>query len=63
MYTYTIYEKRKNEEVKLEFICNENPNSTVRELEKIASKRLAELQEDHPNPSAIKMKRKLTPLL
>ena len=62
MYNYTIYEEKNHEEVELEFICNKK-DETISELRKIADEKLAELQRDHPNPSAIKMKRKITPLL
>ena len=63
MYIYTIYEEKGNQKVKLDFICSDQGNQTLSDLEKTAKKRLAELQKEHPNPSAIKMKRKLTPLL
>mgnify|MGYP001369326056 FL=1 len=63
MYIYTIYEEKGNQKVKLDFICSDQDNQTLSELEKTANKRLAELQKEHSNPSAIKMKRKLTPLL
>ena len=39
MYIYTIYEEKDNQKVKLDFICSDQGNQTLSDLEKTAKKR------------------------